>query len=278
MKQKSLILLSLFLLTNLVLLGCGEDELERLTLSTTTSVYDSGLLCELISKFEAESDYDVEIMALGTGQALENGRRGDVDVLLVHALELEEEFLAEDYGTERFLIMHNDFVILGPTDDPANVKAQEDIEDVLQSIQDTALADGTSFISRGDDSGTHIKEMGLWDEYIDDFARGDWYRSLGQGMGDTLTIANEMHAYTIADRGTYLAREDNLANLEILFAANKDLFNPYSIIPVNPEIHNVNYEGAKALVEFMIREDIQDKISEYGKDEFGEPLFFPKAE
>ena len=278
MKRKSLILVLLLLLASLALIGCVEEDTEKLILSTTTSTYDSGLLDELISEFEAEFDYNVDIIAVGTGQALEAGRRGDADVLLVHALELEQEFVEKGYGTKRSFVMYNDFVILGPTDDPANIKAQDDLGEVLQSIQKTGLAEGSSFTSRGDDSGTHTKEMNLWDEHIDEFDKGDWYRSLGQGMGDTLTASNEMKTYTIADRGTFLSMEDSLSNLEILFAGDKDLFNPYGIIPVNPDMHDVNHEGAKALVEFMLRDDIQEKIGEYGKDEFGEPLFFPDAE
>ncbi len=276
MKSKSLILVSVLLVASLALIGCSKED--RLTLSTTSSIYDSGLLDKLISEFEAEFDYDVSIIAVGTGQALEAGRMGDVDILLVHAEKLEKEFVEKGYGTERFSVMYNDFLVLGPSDDPANIKAQDGIGDVLHRIQETGLADKTSFTSRGDDSGTHAKEIDLWDEHVDDFARGDWYKSLGQGMGDTLTTSNEMHAYTIADRGTFLAMEYSLANLEILFEGDEDLCNPYGIIPVNPDIHNVNHEGAKALVEFMLRDDIQDKIGEYGKDEFGEPLFFPDGE
>ncbi|WP_408955861.1 substrate-binding domain-containing protein [Natroniella sp. ANB-PHB2] len=268
----------LVLILVFVVVGCTREEVtEKLTLATTTSTYDSGLLRELIPQFESENGYEVDIIVVGTGQALEIGRRGDADIIFVHAEELEKEFVAEGYGTERTYVMYNDFVVLGPENDPANIKGTDDLGVALQKIEETGLEGESSFASRGDDSGTHTKEMNLWVAYgigVD----GDWYNSLGQGMGDTLITANEMQSYTLADRGTFLSMEDHLANLDIVFEGNEELFNPYGIIPINPNQHNVNYEGAEELVEFFVRADIQEKIGEFGKVFFEQSLFFPDAD
>ncbi|MCK8825690.1 substrate-binding domain-containing protein [Fuchsiella alkaliacetigena] len=272
-KKFILLVLIAALMLTVTACGRGDEAAKRLILATTTSTYDSGLLGELMPQFEEEKGYDVEIIALGTGQALEIGRRGDVDIILAHAKELEEEFVAEGYGTERTYVMYNEFVVLGPEDDPANLKGTTDLGVALQSIEETA----SSFASRGDDSGTHTKELNLWDEYGIDVA-GDWYNSLGQGMGDTLITANEMQSYTLADRGTYLSMEDQLPNLTVVFEGAEQLFNTYGVIPINPERHDVNYEGVQKLVEFFIRDDIQEKIGKFGGDEFAQPLFFPAAD
>ncbi|MCK8817355.1 substrate-binding domain-containing protein [Natroniella sulfidigena] len=276
--MKRSFLIALVLILTFVFIGCTrEDTTERIRLATTTSTDDSGLLEELLPIFEKESDYNVEVIAVGTGQALEIGRRGDVDLLLVHALELEHEFVAQGYGTERFPVMYNDFVIVGPDDDPADIKEESNLGDSLKAVYQAGLAGDATFASRGDDSGTHAKEINLWSEYEID-REGDWYKSLGQGMGDTLITANEMQSYTLADRGTYLSMKDYLPNLAILVEGDQELFNPYGIIPINPDQHDVNYERAEKLVEFFVRSDIQEQIGEFGKDKFGQPLFFPDAD
>ncbi|MCK8827166.1 substrate-binding domain-containing protein [Natroniella acetigena] len=275
---KKLVSIVLVLTLAFVVVGCTEEEVtEKLTLATTTSTYDSGLLGELMSQFEEESGYQADVIAVGTGQALEVGRRGDADIIFVHAEELEKEFVAEGYGTERTYVMYNDFVVLGPEDDPANLKGTDDLGLALQKVEQIGLKGESSFASRGDDSGTHTKELSLWNIYGIDID-GDWYNSLGQGMGDTLITANEMQSYTLADRGTFLSMEDHLPNLAILFEGDENLFNPYGIIPINPEQHDVNYEGAEELVEFFVRADIQEQIGEFGKDKFAQPLFFSDAD
>lgn len=256
-----------------LLLGCtGSDEeaTETLRLATTTSTYDSGLLDDIIPIFEDKANYNVQIISVGTGQALEIGRRGDADVLLVHALELELEFVEAGYGTERYDVMYNDLVIVGSTEDPAELHSQNSVVDTLIAIQE-ANAD---FVSRGDDSGTHTKEMDLWAIANIDTEGQAWYKSLGQGMGETLTTANEMKAYALTDRGTYLAMQNNLPNMEISFEGDENLNNPYGIIPVNPEsASSINYEGAQALVDFFLSDEIQERIREFGKDQYGQPLY-----
>ncbi len=253
----------------------GSETQSVIMLATTTSTDDSGLLKELLPIFEQESGYEVQVIAVGTGQAMKIGRMGDADILMVHARELENQFVNDGYGTERYSLMYNDFVLLGPVTDPAQVKSTETIKEALQAIE----SNKAMFASRGDESGTHLKEESLWDEAEIDVSGTDWYKSLGQGMGETLITANEMQTYTIADRGTYLSMKHNLPNLEIVFEGDESLFNPYGIIPVNPDrFDRINHEGAKEMVEFFVREDIQEKIGEFGKDEYGQPLFFPDAD
>lgn len=256
----------------------AEPDEVVLTLATTTSTEDSGLLDDLLPVFEEETGYEVDVIAVGTGQALEIGRRGDADILLVHAPELEEEFVDEGYGTERYPVMYNDFILLGPPEDPAQLGEAAETPEAMQALVDAGEAGEAEFASRGDESGTHTKELSLWEGVQDDVEEMEWYNSLGQGMGDTLVAANEMGAYTLADRGTYLAMEEQLANLEIVFEDSPELHNPYGIIPVNPEeFPNVHYDAAQELVDFFIRDDIQERISEFGVEEFGQPLFFPDA-
>jgi len=256
-----------------------QIEAETIQLATTTSTDDSGLLEELLPIFREETGYQVDVIALGTGQALEIGRRGDADVLMVHAPELEKEFVDKGYGTARHHIMYNDFVLAGPESDPAGLGKENGLIAALHRMYQSGTRGEATFASRGDESGTYVKERELWEAADLEVEKENWYLSLGQGMGDTLITANEMQAYTLTDRGTFLAMKDNLTNLTLLFEGDEKLINPYGIIPVNPERHShINISGAEALVEFFRSDDIQNKIGEFGKDYYGQPLFFPDAE
>ena len=261
------------LLTVLLLFSfaCGSDD--DLILATTTSTDDSGLLDELLPLFEEETGFHVKLIAVGTGRALEMGRRGDADVLLVHAPESEEEFVAGGYGVNRQRVMHNDFVILGPESDPAGLRSANDAIAAMQTIGESAA----KFISRGDDSGTHKLELSLWQALDIDPSGQSWYREAGQGMGATLQIASQREAYTISDRATYLALEDVL-DLAVLHEGDPRLLNIYHVMQVNPERHGgVNAAGAQAFVEFMVSDVAQALIADFGADQFGRPLFVPDA-
>nr|WP_290668811.1 substrate-binding domain-containing protein [Ardenticatena sp.] len=257
-----------------LLVGCAAnaDARRDVILATTTSTRDSGLLDVLIPQFEAQSGYRVKMIAVGTGAALQMGRDGNADVLLVHAPDAEEMFMREGHGEARFPVMHNDFVLVGPPDDPAQVRGHT-ITTALQRIAERQ----SLFISRGDDSGTHKKERALWREagLTPDGQR--WYNETGQSMGATLTIASEKQAYTLTDRGTFLAMRNALA-LDILVEGDARLFNPYHVIIVSPQKHpTVNAEGARAFAEFLIAPDTQATIGAFGVETFGQPLFVPDA-
>lgn len=243
-----------------------------LILATTTSTQDSGLLDVLIPLFEQQSGYTVKVVAVGTGAALRMGERGDADVLLVHAPEAEEAFMAAGHGSEREYVMYNDFIIVGPADDPAQIRGLTDASEALKRI---ARA-GSLWISRGDDSGTHKKEKALWKAAgftYETISSSPWYQETGQGMGATLRIASEKRGYTLTDRGTYLHLKHTL-DLEVLVQGDERLYNVYHVIVVNPEKHpNVNVEGARAFADFITSPQVQDIIRAYGVDEFGEPLF-----
>lgn len=260
--------------------GCGSAAAEApaqpdILLATTTSTYDSGLLDFLLPIFEQETGYTVKVVAVGTGKALRMGQEGNADVLLTHAPQAERALVEAGDVVDYRLVMYNDFVIVGPAEDPAGVRAADRATDALQRIaQAEAL-----FVSRGDDSGTHKKERALWQA-----ARGavpqsePWYLESGEGMGATLRIASERGAYTLTDRGTYLALRDTL-NLDIVFEGDPALRNIYHIMRVNPEKWpQVNAEGGKALVAFFVAPETQDLIAEYGADKYGQPLFFPAAD
>ncbi|GAP63606.1 tungstate transport system substrate-binding protein [Ardenticatena maritima] len=262
------------LLGVLVLTACtGRTAAQRdVLLATTTSTRDSGLLDVLIPRFEAQSGYRVKMIAVGTGAALQMGRDGNADVLLVHAPEAEEAFMREGHGMARFPVMHNDFVLVGPPDDPASIRGRS----IIAALQHIA-AQGARFISRGDDSGTHKKERALWAEAGISPEGATWYNETGQGMGATLTIASEKQAYTLADRGTFLAIRNTLA-LDILVEGDRRLFNPYHVIIVSPTAHpNVNVEGARAFAAFLTTPDTQALIRTFGVETYGEPLFIPDA-
>ncbi len=244
-----------------------------LIVATTTSTQDSGLLDALVPKFEAETGYSVQTVAVGSGQAIAQASRGDADVVLVHSPDAEKKMVDAGDGVERTLVMHNDFIIVGPAADPAGVKAAGNTNDAMQAI----ATKSAKFISRGDDSGTNALELKLW-KGINVTPKGQsWYEESGQGMGATLQIASQKAGYTISDRGTYLAQKANL-DLDILFQGDKKLLNVYHVIVVNPDKHDkVNAIGARAFAAWITRPDTQKFIGQFGVDKFSEPLFFPDA-
>lgn len=263
-------------------------EVGRLVLATTTSTQDSGLLDVILPDFEARYGADVEVIAVGTGQAIELGQNCDADVVLVHARKQEDAFVNDGFGVNRQDVMYNDFVILGPPSDPAGIKGMTDAGAAFKKIAETQ----SPFISRGDNSGTHTKEQSMWEatgltllEAADidptkPYKRpeGDWYQSVGQGMGAVLTIANEQQAYTLSDRATYLARTLEGTELEIMVEGDSRLFNPYGVIEVNPEkCPAVNTTGAHAFVEWLTSLETQQLISQFGAAEFGQSLFVPDS-
>jgi tungstate transport system substrate-binding protein len=266
----------------LLLVACGSSEPEVLRLATTTSTEDSGLLEVILPDFEAQYNARVDVVAVGTGQAIALGEAGDADVILVHARSREDAFVADGHGTERADVMYNDFIIVGPADDPAGVQGMALASDALTAIAATQ----STFASRGDDSGTHSKERSLWEAAgLPSDPEGEWYKSLGQGMGDTLRFANESGAYTITDRGTFLSQRDNLTNLAIMVGGNSidenadlSLYNPYGVIPVNPDKGNINSELANSFVEWLTSVDVQSVIADYGIDTYGQPLFYPDSQ
>jgi tungstate transport system substrate-binding protein len=244
-----------------------------LILATTTSTQDSGLLDVLIPLFEAESGYTVQTVAVGSGEAMKMGEEGNADVLLVHAPASEVTFMEGGFGKDRFLVMHNDFILVGPAGDPAKVRGLV-IKDAFKAVFDS----GANFITRGDDSGTHKKELALWKSAELDPAGQAWYIETGQGMGASMTVASEKNAYILTDRATYLANKDNY-QLEILVEGDNSLLNIYHVITVNPEKWTTaNYEGALAFVNFMIAPATQEVIGQFGVDKFGAPLFHPDAD
>lgn len=259
------------LVLSLVACQSGPKNLD-LILATTTSTQDSGLLDILLPIFEQETGYKVKTVAVGSGQAMQMGEEGNADVLLVHAPASEVTFMEKGFGAERLLVMHNDFILVGPATDPAGIQAASSAVDALQKVA-TSQA---QFISRGDDSGTHKKELALW-QVVDLTPEGAWYQESGQGMGATLKIASEKGAYTLADRATYLANLETL-DLEILVEGDSQLLNVYHVISVNPEKWpKVNQEGAKAFADFLVSEKCQKMIAEFGVAKFGQPLFTPDA-
>jgi tungstate transport system substrate-binding protein len=243
----------------------------EIILATTTSTQDSGLLDVLMPAFEKASGYRVKTIAVGTGQSLAMGARGDADVVLVHAPSLEKKYLAEGAYVNRRLVMYNDFVIVGPPSDPAGIKGLGPAR-ALQTLTER----GASFVSRGDNSGTHILEKALW-EKAGQRPQGPLYIQVGQGMGATLNVASEKGAYTLTDRGTFLALRKRL-NLEILVEKGKALLNIYHVMEVNPaRFPKVNQTGGRALADFLVASATQKTVEGFGVDRFGQPLFFPAA-
>lgn len=276
-QRKHPLILIILLLLVLNLVACsqkGEQEnANDVILATTTSTQDSGLLDILVPDFETKYDYTIKTVAVGTGQALEMGRKGDADVLFVHAPAAEKEFMNGGYGSERFLIMHNDFVIAGPADDPAGIKGTSTAAEALAKIS----ANESIFVSRGDDSGTNKKELALW-KTAGITPQGKWYKESGQGMAATLKIASELGGYTLTDRATYL-HNLKVLDLEILVEGDPALMNVYHVILVNPEKwSHVNEAGGRAFAEYLISPETQALIGEYGLEEFGQPLFYPDAD
>ena len=271
----------IFLLTLLLILstavGCTQEETPEtpdvvedteIILATTTSTEDSGLLEFLLPIFKEDTGIEVKTVSVGTGQALQMGRDGDADVLLVHAKDDELVMLDEGHTTQREDVMYNDFVLVGPAD--GAIEYGEDIVAALTQIYQENL----DFVSRGDDSGTHKKELSIWSS-VGLEPSGEWYVEAGRGMGDVLSMADEMQGYTLADRATYLSMKDDL-DLEVVIEGDENLFNQYGVLPVNPDKNdNINNEGALKFLEWLISDKGQDLISEFGLDEYGEALFIP---
>jgi len=243
-------------------------------LATTTSTQDTGLLDVLVPIYEEQTDYNLKVIAVGSGQALAMGERGDADALLVHAPSSEIDLVNKGVAINRQLVMHNDFIIVGPTSDPAGVKGMTSAAaDALTAIYNK----GATFVSRGDDSGTHKAEKALWMKAGLDPAGKSWYEQTGQGMAATLQVANQKGAYTLADRGTYLSQQENL-ELIVLVEGDPALFNVYHVMQADPEKFDlVNGPGGIAFVEFMISDATQAIIRDFGVDKFGQPLFIPDA-
>ncbi len=267
------VILLIFFLTVFTWTSSTQGASREIILATTTSTQDSGLLDVLPPIFEKKTGYFVKTIAVGSGQAMAMGQRGEADVLLVHSPEAEKKFISEGYGINRRLIMHNDFIILGPSEDPAKVKGTKSSSEVFKKIASTK----TLFMSRGDNSGTHAKENAIWKVAGINPEGEKWYQQTGLGMGQTLNVAAEKKGYTLADRGTYLALKKNLG-LDILVEGDAILLNIYHVIEVNPaKWPKVNVAGGKAFADFMVSKEVQNIIKTFGVDKFGSPLFFPDA-
>ena len=246
---------------------------KTIILATTTSTQDSGLLDVLIPLFEKKTGYMVKTIAVGSGQAMAMGERGEADVLLVHSPDAEKKLMAQDFGSNRRIVMHNDFIIVGTAADPAKIKGAKSSAEAFKKIAETQ----SLFISRGDNSGTHAKEKAIWKASEIEYSKQKWYQETGLGMGQTLGVAAEKKGYTLADRGTYLSLKKNLG-LEILCEGDPLLLNVYHVIEVNPaKWPRVNAAGAKAFADFIVSAEAQKVIATFGVDKFGSPLFFPDA-
>jgi tungstate transport system substrate-binding protein len=257
----------LFIGCLLVAPGVQALAAEHLRLATTTSTENSGLLAELLPPFEQSNDCSIDVIAVGTGKAIRLGKNGDVDVVMVHARDKEDEFVAQGYGVERRDLMYNDFVILGPADDPAGIKGESDVAVAMAKI----AATGSTFFSRGDDSGTHSRERQLW-EVAGVTPAGDWYLEAGRGMGEVIVMADERLGYTLSDRGTFLAFTAR-TGLRIVVEGDRRLFNPYGVIMVNPRRHpHVKVELARKFLDYLISDQTRALISGYRSG--GEQLFY----
>lgn len=282
MNKKALSLTSVILLLFLLLFGCSQntdgaktkEEPKNMILATTTSTQDSGLLDVLIPEFESEANVNIKTIAVGTGQALEMGTKGEADALLVHAPKAEEAVVESGDAINRKRVMFNDFIIIGPNNDPAGIKGLDTKQAFTKIFKSEAV-----FVSRGDDSGTHKKELEVWKSTNIDPAALSTYLETGQGMGPTLQIASEKGGYVLTDRATYLAQQKNLKNMVLLVEGDTDLLNVYHVMQVNPEKHDkVNNEDAQKFVEFILSDKAQKIIAEFGVIEYGEPLFFSYTE
>ena len=267
---------SLFVLAATIALAAGfsaRAQDKSIVVASTTSTQDSGLFGHILPLFKAKTGIDVKVVAQGTGQALDTGRRGDADVVFVHAKAPEEKFVADGFGVRRYPVMYNDFVLIGPKSDPAGIKGMTDVAQALKAIKSR----GTPFISRGDRSGTHIAELDLWKAAGIDIGKekGPWYKEIGQGMGAALNTASAANAYVLADRGTWLSFK-NRGDLDILVAGDKRLFNQYGVILVNPARHpHVKKELGLAFIDWLVSAEGQRAIADYKIG--GEQLFYPNA-
>ena len=261
-------------LAAVVNLTAASAQDRSIVVASTTSTQDSGLFGYLLPLFKARTNIDVKVIAQGTGQALDTARRGDADVVFVHAKAQEEKFLAEGLGVKRFDVMYNDFVLIGPKSDPAGIEGSHDIAAALKAIQ----AKAAPFVSRGDKSGTHSAELALWKQADIDIAtaKGPWYREIGQGMGAALNTAGAMNGYVLSDRGTWISFK-NRGDLEIVVEGDKRLFNQYGVMLVNPEKYpSVKKELGQAFVDWLVSAEGQAAIAGYKID--GQQLFFPNAQ
>jgi len=247
---------------------------KSIVVSSTTSTQDSGLFGHILPLFKQKTGIEAKVIAQGTGQALDTGRRGDADVVFVHAKSAEEKFLAEGQGVKRYPVMYNDFVLIGPKSDPAGIKGMKDVGAALKVI----IAKGTPFISRGDRSGTHIAEINLWKASGVDIEKekGPWYKSIGQGMGAALNTAGASNAYVLSDRGTWISFK-NKGDLAIAVEGDKRLFNQYGVMLVNPEKHpNVKKDLGQQFIDWLVSPEGQKAIADYKID--GQQLFYPNAD
>ncbi|UCG38854.1 MAG: substrate-binding domain-containing protein [bacterium] len=266
--------LSVIILCMTTALAASGKAAERIRLSSTTSTDNTGLLAYLLPRFEERTGIKVDVIAVGTGKALKLAENGDVDVTLVHAPDAEKAFVEAGFGVNHRTVMANYFVVVGPPSDPAGVASVESAEEAFKRISES----GSPFVSRGDNSGTHIREQDIWKAVLGGLPTGrDWYLESGKGMGETLTIADEKMGYTLSDSGTFLKYSDKV-DLKMLFVKPSDLlYNPYGIIAVNPEKQpHVHYEGAMKLIEFMTSAEGQKLIGEF-TDKYGNRLFTPLA-
>jgi len=259
--------------TSLAFSGNAFAQEKSIVVASTTSTQDSGLFGHILPMFKAKTGIDVKVVAQGTGQALDTARRGDADVVFVHAKPAEEKFLAEGFGVKRYPVMYNDFILIGPKGDPAGIKGSKDIVAALGAIK----AKGADFISRGDKSGTHQAELNLWKVAGIDIAKdkGPWYKEIGQGMGAALNTASASNAYVLADRGTWLSFK-NRGDLVIAVEGDKRLFNQYGVMLVNPEKHpSVKKDLGQQFIDWLVSSEGQKAIADYKIN--GEQLFYPNA-
>ena len=259
--------------TSLAFSGNAFAQEKSIVVASTTSTQDSGLFGHILPMFKAKTGIDVKVVAQGTGQALDTARRGDADVVFVHAKPAEEKFLSEGFGVKRYPVMYNDFILIGPKGDPAGIKGSKDIVAALGAIK----AKGADFISRGDKSGTHQAELNLWKVAGIDIAKdkGPWYKEIGQGMGAALNTASASNAYVLADRGTWLSFK-NRGDLVIAVEGDKRLFNQYGVMLVNPEKHpSVKKDLGQQLIDWLVSTEGQKAIADYKIN--GEQLFYPNA-
>jgi len=270
------VLVAVLLLSSAVVAPCSAAEKQKnVILATTTSTQDSGLLDVLIPLFEKQTGYFVKTISVGSGQAMKMGERGEADVLLVHSPDAEKAFMEKGFGVNRKLVMHNDFLILGPASDPARIRGAKTSAEAFKKIASAQAL----FLNRGDNSGTDAKEKGLWKAAGINPVGQKWYQQTGLGMGETLNVADEKGGYLLADRGTFLAlQKKRRLGLEILVQGEPKLLNIYHVIEVNPaKWPKVNNAGAKAFADFMVSKKTQEVIGRFGTKEFGSPLFFPDA-